>query len=303
MYPHQPSDKAIATYSLTEICGELPTASYTATNACVIVCDSAFPLLFDTPSRINAYLIGVCTSGTASVSMNMNSYVLQPGAFFTLAPGHLLQVSEQADFRASMLLISPEYFSGIHLDTKQLVPLSVLVVKSSFVLDALDAKMLSDGMHSVACEMRLKPTTFTDDLIASMISTLLYKAGDVITRNQPMPTLTSDAGPRSEEYFRNFLRLLAQHYKQERMVSFYAERLRVTPKYLTTLIKKASGRSVSAWIDYYVIGEAKTLLKYSDLSIYEIAKELNFPNQSFFGSYFRRYMGVSPSQYRMRKAE
>ena len=87
------------------------------------------------------------------------------------------------------------------------------------------------------------------------------------------------------------------------MVGFYADRLRVTPKYLTTLIKKASGRSVSAWIDYYVIGEAKTLLKYSDRSIYEISKELNFPNQSFFGSYFRRYVGVSPSQYRSRKAE
>ena len=303
MQPHQSSDKAIVTYSLNEICSEFPAASHTATKACVTVCDCAFPKLLEAPCRLDLFLIGICTGGTAVVSINMCQYALQPGSFFTLAPGHLFQVHEQVDLQASMLLVSPEYFSCIHLDTKQLMPLSVMVAKPSFLLDTLDTKMLSEGIRAMAREMGLHPTSFTDDLIASMVSTMLYKAGDVISRNCPMPAMPMESGPRSEEYFKTFLRLLAQHYKQERMVGFYADRLRVTPKYLTTLIKKASGRSVSAWIDHYVIGEAKTLLKYSDRSIYEISKELNFPNQSFFGSYFRRYVGVSPSQYRTRKAE
>ena len=55
------------------------------------------------------------------------------------------------------------------------------------------------------------------------------------------------------------------------------------------------------WIDSYVILEAKTLLKYSDMSVQEIAYALNFPNQSFFGSYFKRNTGMSPSQYRARQ--
>ena len=81
-------------------------------------------------------------------------------------------------------------------------------------------------------------------------------------------------------------------------MGFYARQLCITPKYLTTLIKRISGLSVSEWIDNYVILVAKTLLKYSTMSIQEIAYYLNFPNQSFFGSYFKRNTGMSPSQYK-----
>lgn len=303
MNSHQLADKTITAYSLEEIAVRLSSPSYSATQACVAVCDSPIPHLFDQIGRTDAYLIGVCTSGRASVVLNMEPFELQAGSFFTLAPGHLLQLHEQQDFRASMLFISTEYFSRIHLDTKQLLPLSVLIGQSAFPIDAMDATLLSEGVRAVANELRLAPTSFTGDLIASMISTLLYKVGDVISRNHPQAEMSVESSSRAEEYFKSFIRLLAIHYKQERMVSFYAERLHVTPKYLTTLIKKASGRSVSSWIDYYVISEAKMLLKYSDNSIYEIAKLLNFPNQSFFGSYFRRYVGVSPTQYRSRKTE
>ena len=69
----------------------------------------------------------------------------------------------------------------------------------------------------------------------------------------------------------------------------------------STLIKRISGKSVSEWIDNYVILEAKTLLKYSNMSVQEIAYYLNFPNQSFFGSYFKRNAGMSPSQYKAKK--
>ena len=72
----------------------------------------------------------------------------------------------------------------------------------------------------------------------------------------------------------------------------------ITPKYLTTLIKRVSGKSVSEWIDSYVILEAKPCSKYSSKSIQEIAYYLNFPNQSFFGSYFKRIAGMSPTQYK-----
>ncbi|MEG0498584.1 MAG: AraC family transcriptional regulator, partial [Alistipes sp.] len=105
---------------------------------------------------------------------------------------------------------------------------------------------------------------------------------------------------RAEEYFKQFMLLLADHYKQERSVTFYARQMCITPKYLTTLIKRLSGKSVSGWIDDYVMLEAKTLLKYSTMGIQEISYYLNFPNQSFFGSYFKRNAGMSPSQYKIK---
>lgn len=72
---------------------------------------------------------------------------------------------------------------------------------------------------------------------------------------------------RAEAYFREFTRLLGEHYRRERSVGFYARQLCITPKYLTTLIKHISGKSVSDWIDSYVTLEAKTLLKYSNMSV------------------------------------
>ena len=84
-------------------------------------------------------------------------------------------------------------------------------------------------------------------------------------------------------------------------MGFYARQLCITPKYLTTLIKRISGLSVSEWIDNYVIIEAKTLLKYSTMSIQEIAYYLNFPNQSFFGKYFKNHTGMTPTAYRLGK--
>ena len=78
----------------------------------------------------------------------------------------------------------------------------------------------------------------------------------------------------------------------------YAEQLHLTPKYLTTLLRSTTGRTASEWIDEYVILEAKNLLKYSTMNIQEIAYYLNFPNQSFFGRYFKQHTGKPPSAYR-----
>ena len=95
------------------------------------------------------------------------------------------------------------------------------------------------------------------------------------------------------------MRPLARHYMQQRSVGFYAGQLNLTPKYLTTLIRKTSGRTAVEWIDDYVVLEAKNLLKYSTMSIQEIAYYLNFSNQSFFGKYFKSHTGMTPSAYRI----
>ena len=81
-------------------------------------------------------------------------------------------------------------------------------------------------------------------------------------------------------------------------MSFYAKQLNITPKYLSSVVKEVSGKTAARWIDESVILEAKALLKYSGMSIQEIAYHLNFSTQSFFGKYFKRYVGMSPLAYR-----
>ena len=76
------------------------------------------------------------------------------------------------------------------------------------------------------------------------------------------------------------------------------DKLCLTPKYLSKLIKQASGRSAPDWIDDFVILEAKNLLKYTDLAIKEIVYKLHFPNQSVFFKFFKAHTGLTPSEYR-----
>jgi len=103
---------------------------------------------------------------------------------------------------------------------------------------------------------------------------------------------------RCEVLFDEFMSLLQQYNKRERNVSFYAKQLNITPKYLSSVVKEVSGKTAARWIDESVILEAKALLKYSGMSIQEIAYHLNFSTQSFFGKYFKQHTGTSPSRYK-----
>ena len=88
------------------------------------------------------------------------------------------------------------------------------------------------------------------------------------------------------------------NYRQHRRVSFYANALSLTPRHLTTVIRQASGRSASQWIEEYTVLEAQILLRNSPMSIKEIAYELGFNDQSLFSKYFSRVTGISPERYR-----
>ena len=98
-----------------------------------------------------------------------------------------------------------------------------------------------------------------------------------------------------------FIELVRQHYREERQIGFYADKLCITPKYLSKLVKENTGRSAGEWIENHVILDARAMLQSSDMTIQQIATSLNFPNQSFFGKYFKRATGLSPKQYRNQK--
>lgn len=95
-----------------------------------------------------------------------------------------------------------------------------------------------------------------------------------------------------------FLSLVQQHFKKERFLDFYAGKLEVSTKHLSRTVKEATGFSAVDWIDRFVILEAKVLLKATTMSIQQIADELNFTSQSFFGKYFKKHTGYSPKDFR-----
>lgn len=111
-----------------------------------------------------------------------------------------------------------------------------------------------------------------------------------------------EAAPRGSQLFDKFMALLKLHHTTERSAKFYAERLCLTPNYLSGVIKEYSGKSLTEWVNEYVVLEAKILLKNTDLSIQEIAYRLNFATQSAFGKYFKLQTGMGPKSYREGRA-
>lgn len=95
-----------------------------------------------------------------------------------------------------------------------------------------------------------------------------------------------------------FISLVQKNFKAERFLDFYANELSITPKHLSRTVKNQTGFTAVEWIEKYVILEAKVMLKSSNMTIQQIADELNFPSQSFFGKYFKKNIGVSPKEYR-----
>ena len=98
--------------------------------------------------------------------------------------------------------------------------------------------------------------------------------------------------------FRNFVRLLSDKHKEERRVSYYAQELCITPKYLSFIIKGVSNKSAAEWIDDFVLRNVKIFLSTSTLTIQQISDKFNFPNPSFFTQYFKRATGRTPKEFR-----
>ena len=253
--------------------------------------------IFRFPSRLNALIIGVGTEGETSLTSNLQEFRLKKDSLFIFSPKHILQVQSNNRFKAHLIVIAPDFLKRINIDTKRMMPLFLQFGSLPCMeLTHAESQSLRSFISMVEQELKGSETDFSSEIIGRLIAATIYKVGDILTHYlTEHPEVDSPIHNRAEEYFRQFIELLGEHYKHERSVGFYARQLCITPKYLTTLIKRISGKSVSEWIDNYVILEAKTLLKYSNMSVQEIAYYLNFPNQSFFGSYFKRNAGMSPS--------
>ncbi|MBQ5913729.1 MAG: AraC family transcriptional regulator [Alistipes sp.] len=97
---------------------------------------------------------------------------------------------------------------------------------------------------------------------------------------------------------KEFMRLVKDNFRSERQLQFYADKLCITPRYLSRVVKECTGSSAADWIERYVVLEARALLKSTSMTIQQISDELNFPSQTFFGKYFKRRVGMSPKLYR-----
>lgn len=254
--------------------------------------------LFKYPCRINSLVALVCLTGEIVVNINLNEYHIHPGSMILNVPENIVQLKRLDKCTFYGISIAPSFLEKSHFNACDMIPVYARIRENPCLQLSQEENEIFYRFISLiqlmshTSDSPKKMTTIQELSIA-----LINRVYDTILAHTPIVE-SENKKNRQEIIFGKFISLLSQYHVQERSVTFYAEQLCITPKYFSTLIKKQSGKSASQWIDNYVILEAKNLLKYSDMSIQEIAYRLNFSTQSFFGKYFKHQTGMSPTEYR-----
>ena len=260
-----------------------------------------FRELDDLTALIQGVSIGVTVSGTAKIKINGKFHELRPNTLFIFNENTVIE-QVKASIRSSgyMITYSRQYLNSIHVDTQDLISIyhgflddpcvQVAPEEAAYIHD------ISKLMRSVLCDYA--PTPNREKIISSLFAAMFHYVMGILQKHS-LPAGNESVSNRTDELFNKFLDLLREYCSTERSVEFYASKMGITPKYLSLILKKKSGRNASKLIDEAVVYEAKRLLKYSGMSINEIALKLNFASQSFFGKYFKQRVGVSPSRYKI----
>lgn len=257
-------------------------------------------------SKIDQCGLFLCQKGQAEILLGGRPYLISKGNLFIYTAANLLQVCRRsADLRGVMLEVNLDYVVPIVnkvvnsenlLYLRENPCLSLSEEQYVFVerlLNAVEQRIRRESGGNVSCQKQ----HLTSELIKSWGQVICYELLNIYFTNEPQNPLPQNT---KDKIFQNFMIALYRYYHKERDVSFYADKQCLSARYFSSVIKEKSGSSALQWIIQTVIAEAKQLLENTDLSIKEIAMRLNFPTQSFFGKYFKQYVGVSPKEYRNR---
>ena len=255
-------------------------------------------------STFNKCGIFYCQCGSVEVSLEGCHYHIKPGDVYIYMAStlvHLLHKSEDAEgimVEVDIYYILPIVNKVINVESQLFMRKNPCVSLSGEQCAHFEYLLnnLWDRINAEDCQKEnVQYQHLKLELIKSMGQTICYEILNMYFTNQPLQPLQQG---KKDVVFQNFMLSLFRFYRKERDVSFYARMQHITPRYFSAIIKEKTGDSALQWIVRMVITEAKQLLEESDLSIKEIADQLNFPTQSFFGKYFKQYVGVSPKEYR-----
>jgi len=251
----------------------------------------------DGPTRINFIMMALCMSGEAQYTIDTRKQTVKPGDLLFVSEHHVLDnYQATADFECLSIMVSTDFYHDFVQNVKNVSSL-LLFTKNNPVVSLIprEIQTYSAYFHAIRKKMSDKEHHFRTELVKALLLAMFYDMSNVIYRVEKND---SKGQTRADILFAQFIHLLEENFRKERRVSWYAEQLDISPKYLSEIVKHVSKSSPNEWIEKYIVLELRVLLKNSTKNIKTLAKELNFPNQSFLGKYFKDHVGVSPSEYR-----
>jgi AraC-like DNA-binding protein len=252
---------------------------------------------FQYPFKLDVTAIIICIKGTTEGSINLKPHATDGACFITVLPGQIMEYkSISEDFEGLFIIMSPKFTDSLVTNAADRLPLSLSVRDNPVV--PLDKYSLEGIIHYFELLKRvIQVEEHPYRIETARYLTLSFFYGTAIFLHN---VADNKKMTHQETIVEKFLNLVQTHYKEQRGLEFYADKLCITSHYLSKIIKRTSGKPANDWIDEHVTLEAKALLKSTNKSIQQISDDLNFPSQSFFGKYFKRVTGMSPRDYKMK---
>lgn len=251
-------------------------------------------------ARLNALALFLVLEGEADLTVDHMPYKLIKGSFLTLMPSHTLRmIHVDEDFRGYLIAVSSSFMNDYGLfRQKNTSMLRYMEIRKNpcAVFEPSEAEVVRDQMLLVRSKIRQKDHYFYKEIMQNALAGLMLELGNIFSAKKEFTA--SPALSRKEDLLEQFLKLLFENCREQHGVAYYAERLFITPQYLSLILKTLTGKSANKWIDDALIMEARVLLKAPQATVQQVADLLHFSDQSTFGKFFKKHMGVSPMEYR-----
>ena len=248
------------------------------------------------PRKMSFILIGLCTKGQIKYRMDTEEQTVEAGDLLVVSERHIIEeYKPSSDMEGLCIMMSVDFFHEIIKTVHDVSSLFVFArMRPILKLQPEEIETFKEYFQFIKQKLSDNHNHFRKDLIRTLMLAMFYDVGNVIYRVKNF----NESLMSSEKVFTAFLKMVEENCRKERRVAWYAQQLQITPKYLSQAVKRVSGQAAVEWIENYVTMELRVMLKNSSLSIKEIANEMNFPNQSFLGKYFKEHTGMTPSAYR-----
>lgn len=252
------------------------------------------PFLYEYPHTLGGIAFSICTNGHAQFKVNMQELTMVPNNIITILPNFIVEpIEKSSDFFLETLFFSFDFISDLPLSSnfdimEKIEQTPCLYISEEEVNNLLNFHAFIVGQYN------RKEHQYRQEIAKYLLFALITEIGSLYSKaEKTLLKLT-----RAEKLTSRFFILLRRYHKTERNIDFYADKLYLTPKYLTTIIKRNTGKTIINWMHEADIAAIKVLLKSSDKTIGQISDELNFSDTSVLCRFFKKHTGMTPKGYR-----
>lgn len=247
------------------------------------------------PVKFTSFVSIFVRKGECSCDINIIRHNIKAPCIVNIKAKQIIQIeSVSDDFEASFTVLSKTMVDSLFMFINAAKVFSFASSSTVVSLTEKETTELSElyaDMQEIVSEYNLPQYAFQSILFT--LVAFFFRKGHHYYEKASISDFSSQ-GRISDK----FLSLVQTHFKEERFLNFYADKLSITPKHLSRTVRQHTGFTAVEWIERFVILEAKVMLKSSSMTIQQISDELNFPSQSFFGKYFKKNVGLSPKEFR-----